>query len=73
MKCEYCEGDKPMKENLIHRVIGAIRFVRVKRNKWGPCLTIGTLTQYNGRKCNSVSINYCPMCGRKLGENKDEV
>lgn len=66
--CEFCEAVKPIRENLEHRVVGEIRFIRVKRNKFGPCLTIGTLNQFNGKKCNSVNINYCPMCGRKLTE-----
>lgn len=27
--CEFCNGDKPLHENLKHRVVGAIRFVRI--------------------------------------------
>jgi hypothetical protein len=69
--CEFCEGDKPIHENLKHRVIGMIRFIRVKKRKWGPCLSISTATNYNGTKQNYFNINYCPMCGRKLTEADD--
>lgn len=64
--CEFCNGDKPLHENLKHRVVGAIRFVRIKKNKWGPCLSISTLGKFGGKDQNYIRINNCPMCGRNL-------
>ena len=64
--CKYCEGDKPIRENLATRVAGAIRFVRIKKTKWGACLSISVIGLCNGKNQKYLQINYCPMCGRKL-------
>lgn len=64
--CEYCEGGKPIRENLKHRVVGEIRFVRIKNHSRGACLSIGVLNTHNGKKVNYIRINNCPMCGRNL-------
>ena len=69
--CEYCEVGKPIRERLKHKVIGAIRFVRIKRNKWGYCLSVSTLLRNNGKDQSYIRINACPMCGRKLTEAND--
>ena len=67
--CEYCEGGKPIRENPLVSVVGGIIFMRVKRNKWGPCLSIG-VRQRIGSSVKYLKIMYCPMCGRKLAEEK---
>ena len=68
--CKYCKGGKPIRERLKHRVVGAIRFVRVKKSKWGPCLSVSTATKYNGTDQSYIRIYFCPMCGRNLQEEK---
>ena len=57
-KCEYCSKEKRIEEtendNIYFSIYG--RFLRV----------IGKVFTINFGRV--VKINYCPMCGRKLGE-----
>lgn len=56
--CKYCEKEKKLEEkkddNIYFTIYG--RFLRVQ----GKLFTIPL-----GR---AIKINYCPMCGRKVGE-----
>lgn len=56
--CRYCEKEKKIEEeendNIYFTIYG--RFLRVQ----GKLFTIPL-----GR---AIKINYCPMCGRRLGE-----
>lgn len=66
--CEYCEKGKTLisEERLdsdfeYHKFNTFIwRDELITKNKNGPCLDVD-------EKCK---INYCPMCGRKLKEEK---
>ena len=57
--CEYCEGDREIVFN---------KFMRIKVEKFIDNLTLRVDTRESTH--TRVDINYCPMCGRKLGEEK---
>ena len=63
--CEYCEGDKFILEDRYEN--GARSF------KWMSLHSNGLLvfnTDGNEYERGEVYINYCPMCSRKLTEEK---
>lgn len=55
--CEYCEGDREIVFN---------KFMRIKVEKFIDNLTLRVDTRESTH--TRVDINYCPMCGRKLGK-----
>lgn len=55
--CEYCEEQKYISDELLSSV-RIQHFEDMKQNR------IYTLVVNN----NYIKINYCPMCGRKLGD-----
>ena len=61
--CEYCK-ERGLKEPL---VVDELAILSIKKKKiLGFCLEIDLkdLTEH----LISTNINYCPMCGRKLGK-----
>ena len=63
--CEYCEGGKPVHENLVCFMAGSIRFIHIVKQKFGNYLSISTWGKL-GKNQKFIKIQYCPMCGRKL-------
>ena len=54
--CKYCEEEEPIANNNNKKV----------KIKWGE-LFISLCTGYSWVS-DKIEINYCPICGRKLGE-----
>ena len=78
-KCQYCEqyvdeiGKCPdpntplLQEKFTEPMTG--EWVELSAEYWpseGLCLYAST--QYKDRQLDCIKINYCPMCGRKLGD-----
>lgn len=64
--CRYCEEDKRKKRDFI--INDPIVSLRIIKNNGLNALEIKS---YNNEKqivSNYKIINYCPFCGRKLGE-----
>jgi len=61
--CEYCGGDKPLYENRNDTVAIDVEF---------SDLTIEIETGRGDYYNLDISINYCPMCGRRLPEENYE-
>lgn len=61
MKCEYCYGAKPLK-------IGETDDKGIDICYPNELLVYGYDIHGFGSNGLSVKINYCPMCGRKLGK-----
>lgn len=59
MACEYCDGDKPIVAN---NAMG----VRATINDYHEEIYINFYTD-QGWVCVSTPIDFCPMCGEKLG------
>ena len=65
--CEYCEEDRRNKRDFIINT-PTISLRIVKNNKFNAL----AIKSYNHQKQivdNYKIINYCPMCGRKLGDD----
>lgn len=74
-KCEYCTG----KEDISNKVYkdgskysDYVVKVAIEENLYGKCLVVSPVEYHNGKKeqykHHCFPINYCPMCGRKLGD-----
>lgn len=81
-KCEYCNKKKSFEEEANKSIISKEFkneidvILEIDRNKL--CLFVDNLTYYNKdnwfekSSClTSKKINYCPMCGRKLGDSNE--
>ena len=64
--CQYCEKDKRRKSNpIINTPIVALRIIE---NNGLNALEIKSYNREKQIVDNYKIINYCPMCGRRLGE-----
>lgn len=68
--CKYCKEQEFNKENYIGVFEGEYRKMYIEIDKKSICLAI--VECKNGtpikRKDYMLDINYCPMCGKKLGD-----
>lgn len=64
MACEYCTESKNL-EPAENTNFCDLAIVTAKN--WVPCLTVGSLFD----KRRFYPINYCPMCGEKLGDTNE--
>jgi hypothetical protein len=60
--CKYCEGEKKIKDNYWKM---DLEIYQCK----GEYFMGGDMEVYGGNIDTDYSINYCPMCGRKLNES----
>lgn len=61
--CKYCQRHRRLTESKGDTIYLEIKggSLNIKLDVWG----------YNGRiRERKIPINYCPMCGRKLGEKQ---
>jgi hypothetical protein len=64
--CEYCKKDKrKTKKFLINNPIISLRIVT---NNLCSGIEILSINRKNEVVKGGIVINYCPMCGRKLGD-----
>lgn len=64
--CKYCEEDKRKKrECIINTPIVSLRIIK---NNGLNALEIKSYNREKQIVDNYEIINYCPMCGRRLGE-----
>lgn len=65
--CKYCEKDKRKKrDRIINTPIVSLRIIR---NNGFNALAIKSYNYEKQIVDNYKIINYCPMCGRKLGDD----
>lgn len=72
MMCDYCSEDQiPLIEGQLGNEVLGIRFYTTIWSDYKELRTIfGDFygNEYGSEWDGKVKINYCPMCGRKLGE-----
>jgi len=82
VKCNYCNKPKEFEEqankpiinkNLKNEIDVILEIDRGKLVLWCDNLTYYEKENWfqNSDKIASKKINYCPMCGRKLGSDKE--
>ena len=66
--CEYCRNKGNRKRKFL--INGRSLSLRITDNKKIEILSYEVNTEENTTNVlhSNISINYCPMCGRKLGE-----
>ena len=73
MKCELCQGIKPVtfKDSYERDVDVIVRFVPIMDDSWKIAIwhrNSDLIQGYVVEDYLDFHINYCPMCGRKLDE-----
>lgn len=63
--CEYCENGKEME------IYGACIHTFIVNKKPAVPQIVENIATEDGVLTNSISINYCPMCGRRLTDEKE--
>ena len=61
--CKYCEGKNVFRDTLKNEKSNDIE-LKIYEYHTTRCTCIND--EFTGE--DSISINYCPMCGRKLGD-----
>lgn len=66
--CKYCEKDKRKKRDyLFNSPILSLRIIKGKTTELNA-IEILSINRENEIVKSCKIINYCPMCGRKLGD-----
>lgn len=72
MSCKYCSGDEPLYDYGCHE----LRIVDGWTNRYGQRYP-GWQLKYKydqSLDCNfDMQINFCPMCGKRLRDESEEV
>ena len=72
--CEFCEPDKKNKcKPLVKRFDSINGYEKIELKHAIPCKALPNrdewhLSVFSFGACIYAQINYCPMCGRKLGD-----
>lgn len=72
--CEYCEKEKPLFKSSEPRPLLQLHGNGVPNDELEVGIYNKTLfCQANGYGTKTLSINFCPMCGRNLKERSNEL
>ena len=75
MGCEYCKGDKNIIDDIVDNINNRGICEGIVMNIYSGKLNIyvATNTYDLSLKGESIEINYCPFCGRKLNDIGGEL